>query len=72
MYVHDFILTHRTEYCETKDGAYGNQDETGTWGGVVGMVVRGEAHAGINILAFSVERMSSIAFLSPIWTSKYT
>jgi hypothetical protein len=65
-------MIHRSEYCETKVGAYGNQDENGTWGGVVGMIVREEAHVGINILAFSTERILSIAFLPPIWNSKYT
>lgn len=72
VHVHVFFLSHRTEYFEAKDGAYGNQDENGTWSGVVGMVVRGEAHVGINIVAFSTERVNSTAFFPPIWTSKYT
>ena len=34
------------------------------------MVFREEADVGINIMAYSKERVDSIAFLSPIWTSK--
>lgn len=70
--MHDVFLTHRSEYLEPADGTYGNQDENGTWGGVVGMIAREEADVGINILAFSTERIRSIAFLPPIWNSKYT
>jgi len=37
----------------------------------MGMVFREEADVGINIMAYSMERIRSIAFLPPIWTSKY-
>jgi hypothetical protein len=70
--VYDVILTRRSVYSEPEDGKYGNQDENGTWGGIVGMIVRGESDVGMNVLAFSTERISSIAFLQPIWNSKYT
>lgn len=36
----------------------------------MGMVVREEADVGINIMAYSTERVDFIAFLPPIWTSK--
>jgi hypothetical protein len=70
--MYDVLLTHRSEYCNPQDDTYGNQNENGTWGGVVGMIVREEADVGINILAFSTERISCIAYLPPIWNSKYT
>ncbi|KDR11386.1 hypothetical protein L798_14018 [Zootermopsis nevadensis] len=63
-------MNFTSEYLEPADGTYGNQDENGTWGGVVGMIAREDADVGINILAFSTERINSIAFLPPIWNSK--
>jgi hypothetical protein len=66
-----FCWTCRSEYSEAADGTYGNQDETGKWGGVVGLVSREDADVGINIMAYSTERINSVDFLPPIWTSKY-
>jgi hypothetical protein len=35
------------------------------------MLFREEADVGINIMAYSTERIDAIAFLPQIWTSKY-
>ena len=47
-----------------KDGKYGSQDPSGSWNGIVGEVMRGEAHIGLANLGQSKERSSVVDFPS--------
>jgi hypothetical protein len=53
-----------------KDESYGSKNVDGTWSGVIGIVVSKRAILGLNIFAFSTERMDVIDFLNPIFTSR--
>jgi hypothetical protein len=50
--------------------SYGSKNVDGTWSGIIGKVVSKRAVLGLNMFAFSTERMDVIDFLNPIFTSR--
>jgi hypothetical protein len=53
-----------------EDKIYGSKNLDGTWSGIVGMVASGHADLGINMFAFSTERLGVIDFLKEIYTTR--
>uniref|UniRef100_H3DBC0 Glutamate receptor n=1 Tax=Tetraodon nigroviridis TaxID=99883 RepID=H3DBC0_TETNG len=48
-----------------KDGSYGRQDENGTWNGMIGEVMRGEADLAIAPLTLTAAREKVVAMTTP-------
>jgi hypothetical protein len=50
-----------------EDKVYGSKNLDGTWSGTVGLVATRHANLGLNMFAFSTERMEVVDFLNPIF-----
>jgi hypothetical protein len=50
-----------------EDKDYGSKNPGGTWSGTVGIVATRHAHLGLNMFAFSTERMEVVDFLNHIF-----
>ncbi|KAL0181130.1 hypothetical protein M9458_023536, partial [Cirrhinus mrigala] len=48
-----------------KDGAYGRQDESGNWNGMIGEVVRGEADLAVAPLTLTAAREKAVGMTKP-------
>jgi len=63
----NFIVLYRWEKMIPEDKDYGSKNPGGTWSGTVGIVATRHAHLGLNMFAFSTERMEVVDFLNPIF-----
>ncbi|XP_071513798.1 probable glutamate receptor [Panulirus ornatus] len=57
----------RYRYVHPSDGAFGTQQEDGTWSGMVGMVSRKEADFSIFPFTLSARRSEVVDFTSPVF-----
>jgi len=58
-------ISYRCENLIPEDKSVGSKNVDGTWSGIVGTVASGHADLGLNMFAFSTERMDVIDFLNP-------
>uniref|UniRef100_A0AC35U4L6 PBPe domain-containing protein n=1 Tax=Rhabditophanes sp. KR3021 TaxID=114890 RepID=A0AC35U4L6_9BILA len=59
------ILNFTWTILEVKDGAYGVEDESGRWNGVIGMLQRHEADLSVSAVTITYSRSSVVDFTLP-------
>ncbi len=65
-YKYKSVITSRTKIVPSVDGRFGVKTDNGSFNGVIGMVHRGEAFAGINCLSLTRDRAEAADFLTPM------
>uniref|UniRef100_A0A7E4ZQF5 Glutamate receptor n=1 Tax=Panagrellus redivivus TaxID=6233 RepID=A0A7E4ZQF5_PANRE len=59
------LLNFTFEIIEVEDGAYGVEDETGQWNGIIGVLQRHEADLSVSAVTITYSRVSVIDFTLP-------
>lgn len=59
------LLHFKYEFRLVKDGAYGRPDKNGTWNGMIGELIRGEADLAVVDLTITSKRETAVDFTHP-------
>uniref|UniRef100_A0A914C469 Ionotropic glutamate receptor C-terminal domain-containing protein n=1 Tax=Acrobeloides nanus TaxID=290746 RepID=A0A914C469_9BILA len=63
------MLNFTFEIIEVEDGAYGVEDETGRWNGIIGVLQRHEADLSVSAVTITYSRLGVIDFTLPFETT---